>query len=174
VDIVAVERITSRTFAYQPFSVIPAKAGMTENKVWMFCSSGFRLLSASMPGSFILIVISISQQASKNHKQETNSPCRSLISRERNSSTTIIWQFRTARSIPHTDKSIGESRLDGNLIIHGDNLHALKALLPMYAGRVDCIFIDPPYNTGNEGWCYNDNVNSPMLRELAEKQSSRH
>jgi adenine-specific DNA-methyltransferase len=66
--------------------------------------------------------------------------------------------------IPHTDKSIGESRLDGNLIIHGDNLHALKALLPMYAGRVDCIFIDPPYNTGNEGWCYNDNVNSPMLR----------
>jgi len=67
--------------------------------------------------------------------------------------------------IPHTDKSIGESRLDGNLIIHGDNLHALKALLPMYAGRVDCIFIDPPYNTGNEGWCYNDNVNSPMLRE---------
>ncbi len=67
--------------------------------------------------------------------------------------------------IPHTDQSIGESRLDGNLIIHGDNLHALKALLPMYAGRVDCIFIDPPYNTGNEGWCYNDNVNSPMLRE---------
>ena len=67
--------------------------------------------------------------------------------------------------ILHTDKSIGESRLDGNLIIHGDNLHALKALLPMYAGRVDCIFIDPPYNTGNEGWCYNDNVNSPMLRE---------
>ena len=67
--------------------------------------------------------------------------------------------------IPHTDKSIGESRLDGNLIIHGDNLHALKALLPMYAGRVDCIFIDPPYNTGNEGWCYNDNVNSPMMRD---------
>lgn len=67
--------------------------------------------------------------------------------------------------VPHTDKSIGESRLDGNLIIHGDNLHALKALLPMYAGRVDCIFIDPPYNTGNEGWCYNDNVNSPMMRD---------
>jgi len=67
--------------------------------------------------------------------------------------------------IPHPDKSIGEPRLDGNLIIHGDNLHALKSLLPMYAGKVDCIFIDPPYNTGNEGWCYNDNVNSPMLRE---------
>lgn len=67
--------------------------------------------------------------------------------------------------IPHPDKSIGAPRLDGNLIVHGDNLHALKSLLPLYAGWVDCIFIDPPYNTGNEGWCYNDNVNSPMLRE---------
>lgn len=63
------------------------------------------------------------------------------------------------------DKGIGEPRLDGNLIVHGDNLHALKALLPMYAGKVDCVFIDPPYNTGNEGWAYNDNVNSPMIRE---------
>lgn len=67
--------------------------------------------------------------------------------------------------VPQPDKGIGEARLDGNLIVHGDNLHALKALLPMYAGKVDCIFIDPPYNTGNEGWCYNDNVNSPMIRE---------
>ena len=63
------------------------------------------------------------------------------------------------------DKGIGAPRLDGNLIIHGDNLLALKALLPTHAGKVDCIFIDPPYNTGNEGWCYNDNVNSPMIRE---------
>ena len=62
-------------------------------------------------------------------------------------------------------KGIGEPSLAGNLIIHGDNLHALKALLPLYAGKVDCIFIDPPYNTGNEGWCYNDNVNAPMTRE---------
>lgn len=65
----------------------------------------------------------------------------------------------------HADKGIGEPSLDGNLIIHGDNLHALKALLPLYAGKVDCIFIDPPYNTGNEGWCYSDNVNAPMIRE---------
>lgn len=65
----------------------------------------------------------------------------------------------------HADKGIGTPALDGNLIVQGDNLHALKALLPMYAGKVDCIFIDPPYNTGNEGWCYNDNVNSPMIRE---------
>lgn len=68
----------------------------------------------------------------------------------------------------HPDKGIGDPRLDGNLIIQGDNLHALKALLPMYAGKVDCIFIDPPYNTGNEGWAYNDNVNAPMIREWLE------
>ncbi|WP_157932950.1 site-specific DNA-methyltransferase [Roseovarius salinarum] len=69
---------------------------------------------------------------------------------------------------PHPEKGIGEPALDGNLIIHGDNLHALKALLPTYAGKVDCVFIDPPYNTGNEGWCYNDNVNAPMIREWLE------
>ncbi len=65
--------------------------------------------------------------------------------------------------VAHPDKSIGNE--SENLIIHGDNLHALKALLPRYAGKVDCIFIDPPYNTGNENWNYNDNVNSPMLKE---------
>ena len=65
----------------------------------------------------------------------------------------------------HPDKGIGPARLDGNLIVQGDNLHALKSLLPTYAGKVDCIFIDPPYNTGNEGWAYSDNVNSPMIRE---------
>lgn len=70
--------------------------------------------------------------------------------------------------VPHEGKGIGEVALDGNLVIHGDNLHALKALLPLYAGKVDCIFIDPPYNTGNEGWCYNDNVNAPMIREWLE------
>jgi adenine-specific DNA-methyltransferase len=65
----------------------------------------------------------------------------------------------------HRAKSIGEPKLDGNLIVQGDNLHALKALLPSYAGKVDCVFIDPPYNTGNEGWAYSDNVNSPMIKE---------
>lgn len=67
--------------------------------------------------------------------------------------------------IPHADKSIGPADLAGNLIIHGDNLHALKSLLPRYAGKVDLVFIDPPYNTGNENWSYNDNVNSPVMRE---------
>ncbi len=57
----------------------------------------------------------------------------------------------------------------GNLIVQGDNLVALKALLPHYAGQVKCICIDPPYNTGNEGWAYNDNVNSPVIREWLGK-----
>jgi adenine-specific DNA-methyltransferase len=58
---------------------------------------------------------------------------------------------------------------DGNLIVQGDNLVALKALLPYYAGQVKCIYIDPPYNTGNENWVYNDNVNSPVIREWLGK-----
>ncbi len=62
--------------------------------------------------------------------------------------------------------------LQDNLIIHGDNLHALKALLPVYAGKVDCIYIDPPYNTGNEGWCYNDAVRSPLMKEWLKKAAN--
>ena len=59
--------------------------------------------------------------------------------------------------------SFGEE--NGNMIIHGDNLEALKALLPVYEGKVKCIYIDPPYNTGNEGWVYNDNVNDPKIKK---------
>jgi len=73
-----------------------------------------------------------------------------------------------------TDKSLtGENNpsLNDNLIIHGDNLHALKALLPKYAGKIKCIYIDPPYNTGNENWGYNDNVNSPMMQAWLQKHS---
>lgn len=69
----------------------------------------------------------------------------------------------------------------GNMIIHGDNLMALKSLLPQYEGRVDCIYIDPPYNTGKEGWVYNDNVNDSHIKkwlgEIVGKQGedlSRH
>ncbi len=52
-----------------------------------------------------------------------------------------------------------------NMIIHGDNLDALKSLLPQYEGRIKCVYIDPPYNTGNEGWVYNDNVNDPHIKK---------
>lgn len=56
-----------------------------------------------------------------------------------------------------------------NQIIHGDNLEALKALLPYYEGRIKCIYIDPPYNTGNENWVYNDNVNDPKIKRWLGK-----
>ena len=70
--------------------------------------------------------------------------------------------FHLLKDVP--DLACGEPG-DGNLIVEGDNLVALKALLPYYAGQVKCIYIDPPYNTGNEGWAYNDNVNSPVIRQ---------
>ena len=85
----------------------------------------------------------------------------------------IIWNHHL--SIPyHTLDEVKKlhfqpEKADGNLIIEGDNLLALKALLPQYAGKVKCIYIDPPYNTGNEGWVYNDNVNSPMLKDWLGK-----
>ena len=52
-----------------------------------------------------------------------------------------------------------------NKIIKGDNLEALKSLLPEYEGKIKCIYIDPPYNTGNENWVYNDNVNDPKIKK---------
>lgn len=58
----------------------------------------------------------------------------------------------------------GDTPDSGNMIIHGDNLEALKALLPKYEGQIKCIYIDPPYNTGKENWVYNDNVNDPQIR----------
>ncbi|MHB8131497.1 MAG: site-specific DNA-methyltransferase [Mobilitalea sp.] len=58
-----------------------------------------------------------------------------------------------------------ENNGSDNKIIHGDNLEALKSLLPQYEGRIKCIYIDPPYNTGNEAWCYNDNVNDPKIQK---------
>lgn len=74
--------------------------------------------------------------------------------------------FHLLKDVP--DLSCGDPG-SGNLIVEGDNLTALKALLPYYAGQVKCIYIDPPYNTGNEGWAYNDNVNSPVIREWLGK-----
>ncbi len=73
--------------------------------------------------------------------------------------------------VPDADKSLNPADADDNLIIHGDNLHALKALLPRYAGKVKCIYIDPPYNTGNEGWVYNDSVNSPLMKAWLKETS---
>lgn len=64
--------------------------------------------------------------------------------------------YRLLEPVPELD---GGNAENGNLLVQGDNLHALKALLPRYAGKVKCIYIDPPYNTGNEGWVYNPEFN---------------
>ena len=73
--------------------------------------------------------------------------------------------FRLLEPVAELSCGPAQGKDGGNLIVQGDNLHALKALLPRYAGQVKCIYIDPPYNTGNEGWVYNDNVNSPEIRK---------
>lgn len=65
----------------------------------------------------------------------------------------------------YTYSADNKAQTSENKIIHGDNLEALKALLPEYEGKIDCIYIDPPYNTGNEGWIYNDNVNDPRIKK---------
>lgn len=56
-----------------------------------------------------------------------------------------------------------DAPLSKNMIIHGDNLLTLKALMLEYEGWVDCIYINSPYNTGEEKWVYNDNVNAPRF-----------
>jgi hypothetical protein len=67
-----------------------------------------------------------------------------------------------------------ESTNSGNKIIHGGNLEALKSLLPEYEGKIKCIYIDPPYNTGNEKWVYNDNVNHPKIKKwLGEVEATK-
>jgi len=77
--------------------------------------------------------------------------------------------FKLLEKVPSA--SVGKE--SKNLLIQGDNLEALKALMPFYKGKVKCIYIDPPYNTGNESWTYNDNVNSPKIREWFKKVVGR-
>jgi adenine-specific DNA-methyltransferase len=64
----------------------------------------------------------------------------------------------------------GQDSLDGNLIIEGDNLAALKSLLPTHSGRIKCIYIDPPYNTGTEKWVFNDNLTQPQFKEWLNRE----
>ena len=92
---------------------------------------------------------------------------------------TLDWIGKKAvlnhhREVPYhllkADESLSVGDPDsGNLLVQGDNLIALKALMPYYAGRVKCIYIDPPYNTGNEKWVYNDAVNSPEMKSWLGK-----
>lgn len=85
----------------------------------------------------------------------------------------LVVPFRNLEIKAKQSQSSGKPpSVDDNLVVHGDNLHALKALLPIYAGKIKCIYIDPPYNTGFEGWCYNDKVNSPLMREWLKREAN--
>lgn len=64
-----------------------------------------------------------------------------------------------------SSKDYGNSNL-GNMLIHGDNLLALKALEQEYTGRIKCIYIDPPYNTGNAFEYYDDNLEHSIWLNL--------
>lgn len=55
--------------------------------------------------------------------------------------------------------SLPENVNSENVYISGDNLDGLKHLLKSYAGKIKCIYIDPPYNTGSDGFVYNDKFN---------------
>ncbi len=85
----------------------------------------------------------------------------------------IIWNHHL--SVPyHSLEKVEELDFqpemgEDNFIVEGDNLIALKALLPEYSGKIKFIYIDPPYNTGKENWIYNDKVNSPMINEWFKK-----
>ena len=74
-------------------------------------------------------------------------------------------QDRTGQDRTGQDRTGQDRNCTTNRIVHGDNLLVLKSLLPEFEGRVNCIYIDPPYNTGNEGWVYNDNVNDPRIKK---------
>jgi adenine-specific DNA-methyltransferase len=90
----------------------------------------------------------------------------------------IIWNhhlsvpYHTLDDVPKLD--FLPEKANGNLIIEGDNLLALKALLPQYTGLIKCIYIDPPYNTGEEKWVYNDNVNSPLIKDWLGKEVGKN
>ena len=80
------------------------------------------------------------------------------------------------KSFPKKSKNgaLLKPSLNDNLIIHGDNLYALKALMPEYAGSIKCIYIDPPYNTGNKSWQYNDNASGPLIKNWLGKTVGDH
>lgn len=106
---------------------------------------------------------------------------------------TLRWltrdgDIRAAGSVPYRlleevpDLSYGD-RDSGNMLIQGDNLDALKALLPFYAGQAKCIYIDPPYNTRSAFDHYDDNLEHSqwlammwprleLLRELLSEDGS--
>lgn len=82
-------------------------------------------------------------------------PILNWLNKDKATQTAATCAYRLLTEVP--ELSCGD-KSSGNLIVQGDNLEALKALIPHYAGQVKCIFIDPPYNTGNAFDNYDDNL----------------
>lgn len=126
------------------------------------------------PSAFFLQIHNMSQKSKFFFAQMQNArykncpamPTLSWTGKEAVVNHHLAVPFRLLKD--HPDLAYGDHET-GNLLLQGDNLEGLKALLPYYGGEVDCICIDPPYNTGNEGWVYNDNVNSPEIKEWLGK-----
>lgn len=77
-----------------------------------------------------------------------------------------------------THNSLPENCTSQNIYISGDNLDGLKHLLKSYAGKIKCIYIDPPYNTGTDGFVYNDkfnfSINDLMQRLSIDEEQAQH
>ncbi|WP_017941418.1 site-specific DNA-methyltransferase [Thioalkalivibrio sp. ALE6] len=82
-------------------------------------------------------------------------PILSWLTRDEDIRTAQRLPYRLLKEVPDLSAGDGGAR---NMLIQGDNLEALKALVPFYAGRVKCIYIDPPYNTRSAFEHYDDNL----------------
>lgn len=110
-----------------------------------------------------IVLLKLSQQYRKQKIQNADMPKLTWVGKEKVINHHHEVPFRVLERKYNFTASDDNST--GNRIIHGDNLEALKSLLPEYEGKVKCIYIDPPYNTGNEGWIYNDNVNDEKIKK---------
>ena len=82
-------------------------------------------------------------------------PILQWLTRDQDLSAAERVPYRLLEEVPDLGAGNPET---GNMLIQGDNLDALKALLPFYAGQVKCIYIDPPYNTKSAFEHYDDNL----------------
>ncbi len=90
-------------------------------------------------------------------------PILNWLGREESLKTAVKTPYRLLEEVP--ELGYGDKTKE-NMIVQGDNLEALKALLPFYAGQVKCIYIDPPYNTGSAFEHYDDNLEHSIWLSL--------
>lgn len=130
--------------------------------------------------SFPPFVVGSGRFVSTTPARSTTMPILHWLTRDKDVTAARDVPYRLLEEVP--DLGHGD-RDSGNLLIQGDNLDALKALLPFYAGQVKCIYIDPPYNTKSAFEHYDDNLEHSqwlammwprleLLRELLSEDGS--